>query len=226
MRKPVLNLLAAAALVACASQANALESVSFPGFAHGSQNVGYTLSAPNMTANGTAAAGGFLTSLNGGPSFTTYCIDLYHTINMGPTYNDYSIVSGASYAFATPNPANTSANDNIGKLFAAGHTVNSAQTEAAFQLAIWELTYETTGSFSVLSGDAKFSGNSTTLSLAQSWLDGLGAVSSASALSVLSSPTHQDVVYTTPVPEPETYALMLAGLMGISFVAKRRQAKR
>ena len=30
---------------------------------------------------------------------------------------------------------------------------------------------------------------------------------------------------TTPVPEPETYALMLAGLGAMSFVAKRRRAK-
>ena len=226
MRKSALNLLAAAALVACASQANALESVSFPGFAHGSQTVGYTLTAPNITASGSANAGGFLTSLNGGTSFTTYCVDLYHSISMEPTYTDYSVVSGASYAFATPNPTNASANANLGKLFAAGHAVNNAQTEAAFQLAVWEITYETSGSFNLMSGDASFTGNSATLSLAQSWLDGLQGVGSASALTVLSSPTHQDVVYTTPVPEPETYALMLAGLMGIGFVAKRRQAKR
>jgi hypothetical protein len=31
---------------------------------------------------------------------------------------------------------------------------------------------------------------------------------------------------TAPVPEPETYALMMAGLFVVSFVAKRRAARR
>lgn len=30
---------------------------------------------------------------------------------------------------------------------------------------------------------------------------------------------------TAPVPEPETYAMMLAGLMGVGFVARRKKAK-
>jgi len=36
---------------------------------------------------------------------------------------------------------------------------------------------------------------------------------------------HQDMIFTTPVPEPTTYALMAAGLMCVGFVARRRSSK-
>jgi hypothetical protein len=32
------------------------------------------------------------------------------------------------------------------------------------------------------------------------------------------------VTQTTPVPEPETYAMLLAGLLFVGFVARRRQS--
>jgi hypothetical protein len=39
----------------------------------------------------------------------------------------------------------------------------------------------------------------------------------------LSHATYAFIGVTTPVPEPETYALMLAGLGAVSFMAKRRR---
>jgi hypothetical protein len=35
----------------------------------------------------------------------------------------------------------------------------------------------------------------------------------------------QDQLYLQPIPEPETYAMMLAGLGLIGFVANRRRRK-
>lgn len=37
--------------------------------------------------------------------------------------------------------------------------------------------------------------------------------------------TAQDQLYISPVPEPETYAMLLAGLGLMGFVARRRRAK-
>ncbi|MED5619943.1 PEP-CTERM sorting domain-containing protein [Ideonella sp. BN130291] len=36
--------------------------------------------------------------------------------------------------------------------------------------------------------------------------------------------SHADIYYATPVPEPETYALMLAGLGVVGFLSRRRKA--
>jgi hypothetical protein len=103
------------------------------------------------------------------------------------------------------------------------------------QIAIWEIAYETTGLYDLSAGAAMFTGgtaeSSGALSLATSWLNKLAGVTDGSTLGVLESHSvqsqvaHQDLVFTTAVPEPSTYALMAAGLMCVGFVARRRSSK-
>ena len=209
--------LAATLLVAAPAHAAA---VNFSGFANGSQTVTLSLSAPNAAITETVQAGGFLATLNGGPSFTTYCVDVYQFLGFGTTYTDYNVVPGAAHAFA-----NTHAATDIGKLYAEGNAVNSATAQAAFQIAVWEIAYETSSVYDLASGSAKFYGGtadtSGALTLATSWLNALpGVTRSPYNLSVLESSGHQDQV--TAVPEPSTYLLMAAGLLGIGFVTRRR----
>jgi len=209
----------AAALGVVALDASAL-NVDFLGFGHGSQTVSYSLTAPNAVKSGSASAGGFLTSVNRCPSFETYCVGVYQTMNFAdPAYPNYTLVTGAAHAFSNPN-----ANLDLGRLYAEGHTVNTAVTEAAFQMAIWEIAYETSGSYDLAHGSAIFSGTSGASTLATSWLAGLGSAASAGVL-VLENREHQDVIYA-PVPEPETYALMAAGLFAMGFVARRQRPRR
>jgi hypothetical protein len=211
------NLSIAALALAAITQAHA-DSLSFSGFAHGSESVNFSLTAPNSVVSGGGSAGGLLASLNGGLSFETYCVDLYQHIGFGETYTDYT----------APNTTHTFANGNayadLGRLYATAGAITDSVHEAAFQIAVWEIAYETTGAYSLAAGSATFSGGSAAtsgaLTLASGWLSALTNGAHPS-IAVLEGRDHQDMIYA-PVPEPESYALLAAGLAAVGFVAKRR----
>jgi hypothetical protein len=213
------TLLVAAFALAGATQAHA-DSLLFSNFAHGSESVNFSLTAPNTVVSGGGSAGGLLASLDGGPSFETYCVDLYQHIGFGTTYIDY-IAPNTTHVFA-----NTHAYADLGRLFATAGPITDSVHEAAFQIAVWEIAYETSGSYSLSGGSATFSGGtadtSGALTLASGWLSTL-TNGAHPGISVIESPEHQDMIFA-PVPEPESYALLAAGLAVIAFVARRRAA--
>jgi PEP-CTERM motif len=217
MRTIPLSRLAAAAVLAITAHAQA-DTGSFSGFANGSQSVNFSLTSPNVAVSGSASAGGFLMSYNSGTSFETYCVDLYQHIAFGETYTDYG-TPGTSHTFA-----NANAYTDLSRLYARAGVVNNSVTEAAFQIAVWEIAYETTGAYNLGLGSATFGGGSAdssgALTLASTWLSTLGAA--GPGISVIESSGHQDMIYA-PVPEPETYALLLGGLGAMGFVARRRR---
>ena len=218
MRRATLTSIALACTL-CSAAARA-DDVTFTGFAHGSQTVSFSLVAPNAAASGTVNAGGFSTILNGGPTFVSYCVDLYQHISFGTLYPEYT-APGASHVFA-----NSRAYADIGRLYANAGVVDTSVEEAAFQIAVWEIAYEIApGAYALGSGAASFSGgtadSSGALSLASSWLAGLG-VGASRPINVIESREHQDVVFA-PVPEPSTYMLMVAGLLATVEISRRRR---
>ena len=217
MQKTAVSIAAALCALAAATTAQA-DTVAFSGYAHGSQAVTFTVPAQFGlgSASNTVGAGGFLTTLNGGPSFTSYCIDLYQTIGMPSSYTDYSVAAPGAHAFA-----NSNAYADLSRLFATAGTIGDALHEAAFQVAVWEIAYETGATYNLASGFAYFTASADVLNLASSFLSNLGT-GSGRPIGILESRGQQDVIYA-PVPEPSEIALMLAGLVAIAGVARRRR---
>lgn len=172
----------------------------------------------NVTGFGTESAGRLGGLLNG-VSFTTYCSQLNQSIGFGSSYTDYSVVAtdGAGGFTATQATA-------LGKLFTfAASSVVDHVTSAAFQLAVWEIVYETTGSYSASGGT--FMGTDVTAGVvaqANIYLAGISTITTSTYnIQRLVSPTRQDMVYATLIPEPATMALMGAGLLLLGYRQRR-----
>jgi hypothetical protein len=209
MRRLLSASLVSACFALCSSQALA-DTVNLSSWTNGYANVSVYNSTDNHGYSG--AAGGFSGTLNGN-AFQTYCIDLYQTFNWNTNYTDYSAV-------ALPG---TVALD-LGRLYTSHLAdVNSGDTAAAFQVAAWEIMYETGGSgYSLSGGNFIENGNATVHGIAQGYLDTLGA-GSAYTVQKLESPTSQDFILTAAVPEPSSYAMLGAGLGLLGFLARRKK---
>lgn len=205
--------LALAAALAMSAPAFA-DTVNLSGFTF---NPAMPVSVASPSYSGPA---GQFTGLLNGNSFVTYCTDLSQTFQFNVNYTDYSVVDGVAAWGATRS-------NDLDKLMSAaiasGVPTDAAQS-AAIQAAVWEVLYETGGSYDLSAGT--FIATSTDVST-QSYINsvnwaGIMAGPVTHNVDQLYSREHQDFLVTTPVPEPGTYALFVAGLAGIGFVARRR----
>jgi len=184
-------------------------------------------------------AGGYMASLNKGPSFVTYCVDLSQTFSFNKAYDvtQWSPV-GDPLKWYTPETAL-----NLSKLFATAGAVTNRVQSAAMQLAIWEivtgdpakpysLSTTTNGIKAVSNGGTQSnrSYENTAITTANGWLKNMANATPQNDVYVLYSKCFQDQLLLVPgnggftpnVPEPESWAMMLAGLGMVGLFARRR----
>jgi hypothetical protein len=212
-------------------------------------NVWYNqgVSLNNYTVSG--GAGGFQTFnlTTGAKPFQSFCVDIFHDFSFGSQSKTYDYAPTQN-----PSGLSSASILNLDRLYTMYgsnivSTSSSNLNETAFQLAIWAImndgeSINSNGNFNLTSGQPisftnyAYGTPDGSISLAQQWLNNLGnATSSYNAQFLMVEPYQyqgtpgpgsQDVVYFTPaspVPEPQTYAMLLAGLGLIGFVARRRK---
>ena len=217
----------AAALLACllafgGAQADTVKINGFLGGRHASVDL-------NTPRDGNFSAGEF-TGLWNGNSFSAMCVDVMNDLSLGTTYTNYTAVTPVTYGFTSTQVGLF--NKLYTNYYAASHT--SYANAAAFQFAVWEITYDGnsalnlgTNTFTLGSGS-----NAAAMATATSWLSTLASQPTGTwSFTVLDSVSvaggqsaTQDLLVAIPVPEPETYALLLAGLGLLGFVARHRKA--
>lgn len=164
-------------------------------------------------------------------SFQAWCIDVYANMHSA----DYTLKGPANYGLVSGNSStsNTLTSTKVLQLerLASNNLsqVTNAETSSAFQLAAWEIMAGTGTNLNV-SNNSGFTVTGDALSadkLANTWLSQLGANIPTMQLYVWSANTPgstQDLAVFAPVPEPESYAMMLAGLVLIGFMLRRKKS--
>lgn len=149
-------------------------------------------------------------------SFLAFCVDPFQwspSANTTYTRTDFGTFFGSRAA-------------DITALYneAYAGSLGGNGTAAAMQLALWEVANDngilSSGGVRTVAGtDAGLTSG------AQALLSNLGAFAGPSqySLTLYTSSSNQDYLVASPVPEPETYAMMLAGLGMLGFAARRRK---
>lgn len=191
----------------------------FGGNGHAAVNV--TSSAgPAKSYNG--VGGGFaVIGSDGIGAFTAFCVDLLQSLILPASYT----------SSATPATFPVTRVSMLERLFETGYKgldLTDNANSAGFQLAVWEIAFESDSSYDINSGNFKSNLNSSgnaAAAVAQTLLTGMsGPITQDYALSFYLSDTRQDLVSVSAVPLPAAGWLMIAGLGGLAALRRRRKS--
>ena len=175
---------------------------------------------------------GINTSTNAAFFAYTFCADLFKDAGDG----DFLISSLSSItADVTKQKQLAALVINADAIINAAGISGRGDATASFQLAIWEVLYETgTSGYNVSGGNFSTYGDSSTSNyFVPLWGQANGYLAnvtngtwtaSANRASILFSDTAQSQIFSNAVPEPATWLMMILGFAGIG-AASRRKAK-
>jgi hypothetical protein len=224
--RSVITVIALTGAIPCVAGTPA--SVVITGFKNGSEQ-GTIINGG--TTVGIYPAGEFKGFLNGN-SFSTFCTDIYQSFGWNNPYKNYELktVEETQALWGAPTYAQGSYSQ-VSKLFTTAYTSigGSSVNSAAFQFALWELLYESSGSYDTGTGTFMLGGTGTgtvdARKQANIWLASLTNASEGYSIQSLYSRETQDFLVATPVPEPQTYALALVSLGIVAGYARRKRDK-
>lgn len=176
---------------------------------------------PSKHYAGVGGAFALKSTVPGFEAFTAFCVDLLQYISNGN--NTYATSS-------TPATFPDARTANLKKLFETGYKgldLTNAAKSAGFQLAVWEIAFESGGTYDIFSGNFKSNlgpGNAAA-NFAKTLLDNLnGAKTQSYQLTFFTSAGNQDVVTVSEVPVPAAGLMLLAGLGGLAALRRKRKA--
>ncbi len=158
-------------------------------------------------------------------SFDAFCVDPYQFSSS--TYSTYTVggLNTTDTSFSSGVIGKITKLYNYAYAGTLGPSAAADTNAAALQLALWEVIADS--SPDLLSGNVKGYTGQTNASLMTATTNLLANYGSYSGpnnynFTVYKSTTKQDFLVARPVPEPETYAMMLAGLGLMGVVARKR----
>lgn len=154
-----------------------------------------------------------------GLSVEAFCVEFTQNVKSG--WQSYSLVDTAQVFSSAQSQA-------IERLYTAYHDQIGTQTSnAAFQLALWEVVHETSTDWSLSSGDFQVSSTNGASNLANDWLANLGSIESQFSLYVMTNDNSQNQLvfsgvplHTASVPVPATLGLF--GLGALLLLRRRK----